>query len=421
MIKTHNKILTLLLSVLAAVLLWIYVVSSVAPETTGTVGSIPITVDGGLTLEERGLVVTDQSASRMSLELSTSRSILSKLTAENIRITADASKIQEAGEYSLSCKVTFPDTVNANEIDIIRRSVDMVKITVDKLESKTIPITLNWTGSVKDGYLFEVETVVLDPAEVTITGPKAELDKVSQAVVNYDISDLDQTTIEVLPLSLCDEEGTEVELSELCSASVDETMMTMPIARTKELKLEVKLIEGGGVKAENAKVTLDVETIHVKGAATVLDQMEDTFVVGSIDLAEVLDREERTFELTLPAGVSNISGETEVTATIVVTGVLRAEFNVSNIEIVNQPGGNLHAETSTRTVKVMIRGATSEVRSMTVNDIRILVDLTGYDQTGAYTVPGRVVISKFPGVGVVGTVEIGVTITHSGEVDFEEG
>ena len=152
MIKTHNKILTLLLSVLAAVLLWIYVVSSVAPETTGTVGSIPITVDGGLTLEERGLVVTDQSASRMSLELSTSRSILSKLTAENIRITADASKIQEAGEYSLSCKVTFPDTVNANEIDIIRRSVDMVKVTVDKLESKTIPITLNWTGSVKDGY-----------------------------------------------------------------------------------------------------------------------------------------------------------------------------------------------------------------------------------------------------------------------------
>ena len=99
---TRRKIVIFLVSVLAAVLLWLYVVTVVAPEATFPISGIPISIDGSLVLEERNLIITAMDVDTVSLELRTARSNLSKLNAENIRITADASRLKEPGEYTLS-------------------------------------------------------------------------------------------------------------------------------------------------------------------------------------------------------------------------------------------------------------------------------------------------------------------------------
>ena len=76
-----RKLITMLVSLLAAVLLWLYVVTSVAPQANKRVSGIPVTIDeGNNTFEDRGLIVTAQDISTVSLELTSSRSNLSKLT-----------------------------------------------------------------------------------------------------------------------------------------------------------------------------------------------------------------------------------------------------------------------------------------------------------------------------------------------------
>ena len=408
-----KKLVFMLIALLAATLLWLYVVTVVSPESTTTVSAIPISIDGATVLEERGLIVTAQDVSTLNMSLSASRVNLSKLNAESIRVNADASRIRSPGIYAVTCTVTFPDTVRSSEVDILRKSVDSVTITVERLDRKSFPIDLNWTGTVQEGYLLEAESGELEPDTVTVIGPESDLKRIAKAVVNYDVSDLEETAIEVLPITFLDENGDVVALGEMSDVSPEEVSLTIPVVRTKKINLRVDLKEGGGVTADNAELTLDVETIRVKGAAELIDALEDTLVLGSVDLATVTNGEELSFDLSLPVGVTNIGGEETVKAKVRLFGVTTDEISVTDIRLVNEPAG-YRTELSTRTVRVKVRGSTDEIReikSNAANGIYVLVDLAEYSQTGVFTVSGRVVNETHPAVSVAETVEIGVEIS----------
>ena len=411
--KQSHKLVTMLVSLLAAILLWLYVVTLVAPEMTTTVSAISINLDGTTVLEERGLIITSQTPDVLSLVINTSRVNLSKLNAKSIRINADASKIRGPGEYDLTCTVLLPDTVRTSDVEILRKNVDAVHITVSKLETRSIPIKLDWKGAVKEGYVFEAESALPEPAEIVVTGPDFEVDQIDRAVVSYDVSALEQTELVTLPISFLNADGEVLSFSDKTSVSASSVNLTLTVLRTKELTLEVQLEEGGGVSQQNAVVTVDPPTIWVKGAADVIEELDDTFLLGTVDLSKISDHEERTFALALPAGVTNISGETEAQVVIDIKGVSSSTIPISDIRLVNAPEG-YQAEVSTRTVKINVRGSTEEIRELQQNKnngIYILVDLGDYTQTGAFTVPGTIVNSTHPAIGVGNTVEIGVVIS----------
>lgn len=408
-----KKLVFMLISLLAAIVLWLYVVTIVSPESSTTVSGIPISIDGATVLEERGLIVTAQDVSTLNMNLSASRVNLSKLNAESIRINADASRIRAPGKFALTCTVTFPDTVRSSEVDILRKSVDSVTITVERLDRKTVPIELDWTGKVRDGYLLEAESAVLEPDSVTVYGPESDVGRIAKAAVSYDVSDLEDTAIETLPVIFLDENDEIVELGTHTIVSPPDVSMTIPVVRSKKITLAVDLKEGGGVTAENAEITLDVETIRVKGTAQVIDALDDTLILGTIDLASVTNGEELSFNLALPVGVTNVGGEEEIKARVRLFGVTTDEISVSDIRLINEPAG-YHTELSTRTVRVKVRGSTEEVREIKANPangIYIQVDLADYSQIGAFTVSGQVVNESHPAVSAAETVEIGVEIS----------
>ena len=407
------KLVMMLASLLAAILLWLYVVTSVAPEATTRVSGIEINLDGTIVLEERGLIITAQDADLLSLELSTSRVNLSKLNAKSIRVNADASKIREPGEYTLSCTVTFPDTVRSSNVQILRKTPDSVKITVSKLVSQPVPVKLNLTGSVKAGYSVEAGGAILDPEEIVVVGPEEEVAKIDKAVVSYDVSSLEETAIVSLPVVFLNADGEEIEFSEHTTVSVPTVNLTLPVLRTREIKMGVQLQAGGGVNEQNAIVKVNPETIRVKGAADVIEALDDPFLLGTVDLSEITSHEERTFPLALPAGVTNISGETEVSVTIDLKGVSSATIPISDIRIINAPEG-YQTELSTRTVNVNVRGGTEEINELKQNKnngIYVLVDLADYTQDGAFTVTGTIINETHPSVSVGKTVDIGIVIT----------
>ena len=411
----RRKILTLLVSLLAAVVLWLYVVSVVAPEASTRVSGIPINIDGTIVLEERGLIITAQNVNNLALEVSTSRVNLSKLNADSIRVNADASRIRSPGQYDLSCTVTFPDTVRTGEVNVLRKSVDAVTITVERLEKKTFPIQLNWTGSVKEGYFFETGGSSMDPAEVVVYGTEDEVAKIARVVVDYDVSDLEETVIRTVPLRFLDANDEEIDFSDLTEISVTQTDLTLSVLGTRELTLALDYVEGGGVTAENADVKLDPETIRVKGPADVLESLENPFIIGTVDLAAISDSdyEEATYPLNLPTGVENIGGETEIHGTIRLTGVSSDTVSVSNIQLINVPEGYV-AEAATKTVRVTVRGSTEEINEILRNKdngIYIQVDLADYSRTGAFPVVGKVVNPNHPSISVAENVEINVSMS----------
>lgn len=416
-----RKIITMLVSLLAAVLLWIYVVTQVTPETKVRVGAIPVSIDGTSALEERSLVIVSQSRESVDLDLNTSRDNLSKLNNSTIRVNADVSKYREPGEYTLNCVVTFPDTVR--NVEILRKSE--IKVTVERLATQSFDIQLKTTGAVKDGFSFEAASVVLDPAQVVVTGLPEEIEKIHDVVAHYDISTLEETETVPLQIEFLDEDGDEISFSEYAKFSVAQTSATLPVQLIRIIPLTVELIPGGGVAIENAEVSLEPKEIHVKGSAEAMLAFESTLVNGmlvvkSVDLAAISDQLEQMVSLVLPDNVTNQSGVDEVQMKITLNGVSKDKIDVSDIRLINKPE-DVEVRITSLTVSVTVRGSTEEIQEIKNNKdngIYIEVDLADYaNQSGALTVTGRVMKGPHTSLSMPETVEIGVILSHSNKPD----
>lgn len=414
MLFKGRKIITLLVSLLAAALLWLYVITTVAPEMNVRIPNIPVTLDGSMVLEERGLLVTNLATESITLELNTSRVNLPKLSASNIRISTDVSKIREPGDYDLSYTVTFPDTVKSNDVDILRKSSNTVRVTVTRVLTKPVPITLDWSGSLREGLLFESKEIQLDPMEVVVEGPDYEVEEVTQAVVSYDVSKLEQTEIVTLPIVLKDKEGNQVSFSDYTTVSASEASVTLPVVQTKELALTVNLIPGGGVMEENADVIIDPTSIRVKGAPDVLNELSEDLEIGTIDLSEIADKQTFTFKITLQKGVTNMSGETEANVTVIIKDVQTDTISVSDIRLVNAPDGYV-TEVTNRVVQITVRGTVNAIQALKSdknNGIYVEVNAQDYTGTGQYGLTGRVVNDKYSMIGIVGSPEVNIVISE---------
>ena len=420
-----RKVVTMLISLLAAVLLWLYVVTAIAPEVTTNVSNIPINIDGTVILDNRNLMIVDQDVTSVALDISTSRANVSKLNANSIRVNANAGSLDHPGQFPLSCTVIYPDTVRDSEVSTVRISPAVVNVTVAEKKEISLPVKLNWTGSMKEGFLFDTENVEIEPRSVTVSGPAEEIAKIAECEVDYDVTSLEDSVVETVPLSFRDAAGETLELSELITVSDTQASVTLPVLRTKTLSLKLELREGGGVTAENAEITLTPETITVKGAAEVINALPDELVVGELDLATVEERETRSYSLTLPSNVTNSSGETSVSADIRIKGVRTDAISVSNIQLVNVAAG-YQVEASTRTARVTVRGSIEEIRKLkqkTDSGVYIVVDFSNYDyeRIGAFTVAGRVVNESYPSVSMPETVEIDVVVSRLDSSPPENG
>ena len=432
-----RKLVTMLISLLAAILLWLYVVTIIAPELSFSVDDIPISIDGNFVLQERELVITNRDVTTMDLELSTARVNKAKLNRDTIRINADASKIRAPGTYKLPCEVTFPDTVRSSEVDIKGKNVDYVTITVSELKRKTFQIEPNWIGieSMGKDYLFEAENTVLEPEEIEVYGPQEEVEKIAKVVLNYDVSNLTETVIDKAVVQFLDEDGEEIEFSELTDIALPEDSfsedgkpqisLTLPVYLTREIPLTILFEEGGGVKFENASFELSTPSIRVKGPADKIEELDSTLqdgylVLGTVNLSDIPDTNEleKTFPLELPAGVFNISAE-KIVATIHLTGVSTEKITISDIRLQNVPAGL--EPVHTKNVEVTVRGSTEEIRQIKSNSngIYVLVDLKDYTQPVNITLPGLVVNETHSDISIVEkTVNIDVVLALPTEPDI---
>lgn len=176
------------------------------------------------------------------------------------------------------------------------------------------------------------------------------------------------------------------------------------------MALVADVVYGGGATAENTKITLSPEVIRVSGGKAVLEELGSSYTVGTIVLADIeKSSHEQTFPLTLPEGVTNQTGVSEVTVTIRFSGLKTKEFVVDTIEMVNVPEG-MTAEIINANLTVRVRGPEAEISRMTEDDLSAVVDLSAAE-AGTATYKAVIKISdEFPNVGAMKTSSVSATV-----------
>ena len=387
----RNKVLSGLLALVISFGLWLYVITYVSYNDENTFYNIPVVFEGEAVLHDRGLMLSGKEDTTITLVLSGSRSDLAKVDSSNITVKASLAGIYGPGEnIELNYNISYPGDVPSNAFVEESRNPENVRVSVEKLVSnKEIPVVVKYNGtSVPDGFLCDKENAVLDNNMILISGPGSVADLISQ---DY-------------RFTLCDAEGNPVD-AEAITVNTEQVHLDLKIRRVKDVALKVNVIYGGGVAETNVSVTLDTDTIRLSGGEAVLEELGDELLLGTINLAELDKSQDVIFPITLPEGVTNETGITEVTAAVRFVGVSIREMAVTNFEIQNVPE-NAEVELVTKKLNVIVRGPSAQLVNLTEEDITAVVDFSEAEE-GSSTFKTTIRFTEeFQKMGAVGAYSV---------------
>lgn len=410
----NSKIFWMIISLICSVLLWAYVSDQEGTIVEKTYAGIRVEFEGSDQLTGRNLSIMKSDYSSVSIRVSGTRSELAKLNASAIKAVVDVSNITQPNEVELSYEIVFPNNVDANNITVLRKSPDTVNLTIVKDATKTVNIRASFDGEIAEGGV--AEDIVIYPETVTVSGPEEILSKIEYAWVSFGENKTIESTYSVdTGVSFMDKDGNllPIEETKYLNWSPRTVSVTQPILKTKEVPLSVNFIAGGGATKDDCVYTIEPQkTLKIAGDSEIVDKI-NSIEVGTIDLASFVYSDVYDFAITLPDGVQNIDGLTEVRVRVEIPGMHTKRFVTDNISVKNVTAG-YSATIDTKELEITLRSSDPEVLAkISSKDISVVVDLKDYDATvGQVMAVAKVTVRDHENVGAVGDLRVTVTLSR---------
>ena len=391
-----SKALYVVLSIAIAVVMWFYVTSMDGNQASKSIRNITITFSGEEQLESNGLMIAGDAPSA-NITVKAKPAVLAQLTDKTVELVVDVATIERAGDYTLAYTVKLPSNVSASQVQIINEGTGNVSFTVAEYRQREIELRGKFEGTTAEGYLAgDQEDFVFSPNKITISGQAELVNQVSYAEVVVTGENLSENVRGDFPYRFIGASGDVIDnLDVECSVATVHT--TFPILATADIPLKVELVAGGGVSLDQVTCTLSQESLTVAGSKTAVEaiQSEGSIVLGTIDLGTVHDGDVITFDIALTDELTNISGVTQVTATLDLDDSLKSKtVEVTNIDCISPPDG-WAAKALTQMVEVEVRGSQELLDAVTPDKIRVVADLKDINQAaGQYTVTANVYLDS---------------------------
>lgn len=394
-----HKILAFLIALLVSIGLWVYAVTVVNPNDTVKVSDVRVRIIGTGELDSNSLMITGGEDQTVNVEIAGRRSDLKELTSASLEAIADVSNIDKPGVYEVSWTLDPPSTVASGDISLVSTNSNKISVKIsEKKERPSIPIEVEYEGTLPDGYV--LDPAVLSSETLSATGPIEEVEKITRAVISVNLDGVKQTLTDDFEYRLLDENDEELELSSYVSLSIPAVRVSVPVSCYKQIPLKVSLIAGGGAAVEDAKCTIEPSTIGVSGSEEALAEL-DELVIKEIDLAQFYEEQTWTVKPELPAGVTNRAADSSVKINLSFSGLVTKKFTVSCSDIERLDDED-HLDFGEQNVVIIIRGKADAVNALSEDDIVITVDMKKDYDPATKTVTLKIQLPADSKAGVVG-------------------
>ncbi len=412
-----SRTVLIIISCLASIILWLYVESVENIDADRTISGIPLNYIGEADiLADRQLIVMNKDAQTVDLTIYGKRRDVYAINREDINVSVDLTDIRSTGTVDRVYDVSFGGSVNSQDIYILDKSPAYVTVEIDRMSSRQIEVRSESNITVAENYM--AEPLVFDPAQITVSGPEELISRIDHAHVVVERENLSRTVTSSLGYTLVDEEGAEVDMTNL-SVSTERVDVTIPIVMYKDVVLTAELIEGGGATTADAVVKIEPASITLSGDAELLSGLNQISLT-SVDLASFDESMSGTYSIPIPNGLTNLSGTTEASVNVSLKNLAIKRIVASNIEFINVSEG-YEATKVTQYLDVRVRGPQAIVDLINAYNIRIVGDLSQYGQAaGRYAVEAKVYIDGYSDAGVVGEYTVVVSLEEKSEEEPPE-
>jgi len=353
------------LSVMLALLMWVYVITEQNPEITKDV-TIPVRLASTAFLEKNNMVMISEPGSfKLTLKLKGKNNVLGKLNENTIDAVADLEGHKLKGENYLKININgIPEDVN-----ILMRSPESLKVVLEPKVSVQKSVQVNLMGNPSHG--LAAMTPVIAPNDVVMIGAESQINKVKNVRVDVDIASVNSEVKKILPVRVLDENGKDVQNITIQPSNVE---VSIPIENTKRVRLEVELSGEPAVGYLVGSVTVNPAEILITGNQQTLQGI-NSIKTEKIDITGETESITKEVNLVIPEGVEVVNTNTNSKVNIFadIEKIIISEMAISNIEYINLPE-DMELSSKQDGMSVTLRGAESLVNNA-ANTIKFFVDL----------------------------------------------
>lgn len=383
-----------LLSLLLAILLWNYVVSSDTSLTrTKTITGVNGYISGQSTLSTYGLALLSDPAEQLeniTVRMEVAQSVYSQVSADNVQVVADLSSVRRSGTQEVPLKATSSYGRVTNVLP------ETVSLTFEPLDSRLIPVNVELTGEKDAVSWYNIGRT--NPSAVTVSGAASVVRSISQARVYSDVTGANASYVRAEPYVLLDGEGNEIAQSQLTRSASSITVST-DVYPTREIPISTEIEEVvRGRVAEGyviSEITIQPEFVTVAADQSLLDGISELLI-------EPVNVEGQTQSMSARARVSKLTDFKNMSTEQVYVNIAIVEEDVSEwidntvLTFVGK-AENLQLEWQKSDIQVYVTGPKSVIEAFKSEGIPVTVNLTGFT-AGEYSCPLRFPTENYPGV-----------------------
>jgi len=280
-------------SLLLAISLWFFVMGE--KEAEFSYSDVPVV----LINKPADLIITQQTADRISLRVSGSRTILATLSSSAIKATIDLEGVKP-GTTTIRTLIDKVNLPNGTKITSI--SPAELSLTLEPMVTKKVPIHLSMEGIPKEGY--KISHVSIKPEFVEVGLAKSEAKDLEKVLTEpVDISGAKENIEKEIALVL-------TGLDPPRSISSRKVRVSVSISE----KIVEKTLSEVPIKVVNSHYRTDIAPstfqITVKGSYHLVNDLSGDSLNALIDLQGVKPgRYSRKAEIKLPEGVKAVEAE----------------------------------------------------------------------------------------------------------------
>lgn len=372
---------TFLWAFVLSIAVWVAAVTSADPDETRSLSSpVPVQLIG----QDPGLVISSEIPTEVEVTLRAPRSVWDVIEADPqiVQAILDLSGLS-SGEHSLDLQIQ----INARPVKIISVSPRTVTFTLEVLSTQTFNVDLSLRGEAAIGY--QTGDPTLDPLEVVVAGAESQVRKVVRARVSANLSGIRENFDQVIRVEVLDEDGQKVNGVTVSPESVHITLPVSQQGGYRDVAVKVNILGrvASGYRLTDISVFPPVVTVFAADSELV-STLPGVVETQPLELQSAKEDISTRVALNLPEGIS-IVGEQTV---LVQAGVSPIESSVTlageKVEFVNL-GDGLTAQVSPTTVDVIVSGPLPLLDTLTRQDVRVTVDLSGLEP-GTYQLTAAV-------------------------------
>lgn len=376
-----------LLSIIAAVMLWLIIVSIDDPVAYQDFSGIRVTMLNEDTVTDRDKVYRiEDNSDIISIRVQAKRSVLAKLTPEDFTATADMEKNIKFDNL-VGIEVTCNNR-NVKSTDITK-SRENVVIRIEDASSEQFNVVVNQIGQEGEGYL--VGMAVPEQSLLQISGPASVIAEIRRVVVDLNKTGFTTDQIKNCEIKIFDNSDNPIDTTYLeYNGKTTGMNVHVTMFKKKTVRLHVDYTGTPERGYSFKELTFKPDTIEIAGTTEDIADLREIVIPGeAVNIDGITEDTQINVDVTkyLPENI-RLADEKDASVAVQITLEKKqgktVRIPVSDIDVLNTPQGFNISFGDLDEVEFVIMGTSAQLAELDEDDISVSLDLEDYSKIGSY-------------------------------------